>query len=163
MFLGSRARPVRGAENLTAICGPIACTALILNISHPNRPPRPVTGIALLNFYFLHVYMSAYNNPKSFLLWVSASCCACNNEWVQQSFVRNSVSACFIKHVFRLKSKPSSGVIVYRILPDDGLDLSRNMLCYTCLIKQAETLLRTKDCCTHSIPNQFSVNATSCY
>jgi hypothetical protein len=38
-------------------------------------------------------------------------------EWVQQSFVRNNVSACFIKHVyhnmFRLKSKPSSGVIVY--------------------------------------------------
>jgi hypothetical protein len=41
-------------------------------------------------------------------------------EWVQQSFVHNSVSACFIKHVyynmFRLKSKPSSSVIVYRIL-----------------------------------------------
>jgi hypothetical protein len=42
------------------------------------------------------------------------------NEWVQQSSVRNNVSACFIKHVyhnmFRLKSKPLSGVIVYRIL-----------------------------------------------
>jgi hypothetical protein len=54
------------------------------------------------------------------LYWVSASCCACNNEWVQQSFVLNNVSACFIKHVyhnmFRLKSKPSSCVIVYRIL-----------------------------------------------
>jgi hypothetical protein len=51
---------------------------------------------------------------------VSASCCACNNEWVQQSSVRNNVSACFIKlvyhYMFRLKSKPSSGVIVYRIL-----------------------------------------------
>jgi hypothetical protein len=54
------------------------------------------------------------------LLWVSASCCACNNEWIQQSFVGNYVSACFIKQVyhnmFRLKSKPSSSVVVYRIL-----------------------------------------------
>jgi hypothetical protein len=41
-------------------------------------------------------------------------------EWVQQSFVRNNVWACFIKHVyhnmFRLKSKPSSDVIEYRTL-----------------------------------------------
>jgi hypothetical protein len=51
--------------------------------------------------------------------------------------------------MLRLKSKPSSGVIVYRIL--NGLDLSRNMLWYTCLIKHTETLLRTKDCCTHSL------------
>jgi hypothetical protein len=51
---------------------------------------------------------------------VRASCCARNNELVQQSFVRNNVWACFIKHVyhnmFRLKSRPSSGVIEYRIL-----------------------------------------------
>jgi hypothetical protein len=46
MFL-SRARPARKADNLTAVsrlsrkCG-------ILNISQPYRPPRPVTGIALL-------------------------------------------------------------------------------------------------------------------
>jgi hypothetical protein len=45
-------------------------------------------------------------------------------EWVQQSFVRNNVSACFI--------------ILYTITPDDGLDLSRNILWYTCLIKHAE-------------------------
>jgi hypothetical protein len=31
------------------------------------------------------------------------------------------------------------------------MDLSRNMLWYTCLIKHAETLLRTKDWCTHSL------------
>jgi hypothetical protein len=40
-------------------------------------------------------------------------------EWVQQSFVHNNVWACFIKHVyhnmFQLKSKPSSGVIEYRM------------------------------------------------
>jgi hypothetical protein len=29
--------------------------------------------------------------------------------------------------------------ILYTITPDDGLDLSRNMLWYTCLIKHAET------------------------
>jgi hypothetical protein len=42
------------------------------------------------------------------------------NKQVQQSFVRNNVLAFFNKHVyhnkFRLKSKPSSDVIVYRIL-----------------------------------------------
>jgi hypothetical protein len=40
--------------------------------------------------------------------------------YVLTFFVRNNVLACFIKHLyhnmFRLKSKPSSGVIVYRIL-----------------------------------------------
>jgi hypothetical protein len=40
-FLGSKVRRVLKADNLTAICG-------ILNISQPYRPPRPVTGIALL-------------------------------------------------------------------------------------------------------------------
>jgi hypothetical protein len=32
----------------------------------------------------------------------------------------------------------------YTVTPDDGLDLSRNMLWYTCLIKHAETLLRRR-------------------
>jgi hypothetical protein len=31
------------------------------------------------------------------------------------------------------------------------LDLSRNMLWYSCLIKHAKTLLGTKDCCTYSL------------
>jgi hypothetical protein len=50
MFLGSRARPVRRPDNLTAVnrlsrqCG--------INISQPYRPPVPLTGIALLYFYF---------------------------------------------------------------------------------------------------------------
>jgi hypothetical protein len=41
--------------------------------------------------------------------------------------------------------------ILYTITPDDGLDLSRNMLWYTCLLKHAKPLLRTKDCCTYSL------------
>jgi hypothetical protein len=51
MFLGSRARQVRRADNLTAVCDPIV---QILNISQPYRPPRPITGIAFLseNFTF---------------------------------------------------------------------------------------------------------------
>jgi hypothetical protein len=55
------------------------------------------------------------------------------NKEVQQSFVRNNVLACFIKHVYHN---------MFRLM-----DLSQNMLWYTCLIKHAKTLLRTKDCC----------------
>jgi hypothetical protein len=42
MFLGSRARPVRKADNLTGICEPI-----VYNMSQPYRPPRPVAGISV--------------------------------------------------------------------------------------------------------------------
>jgi hypothetical protein len=47
MFLGSKVRPVRGADNLTAI-SELSRQCGILNISQPYRPPRPVTGIDLL-------------------------------------------------------------------------------------------------------------------
>jgi hypothetical protein len=55
MFLGSTARPVRRADNLTAEsrltrqCG-------ILNISQPHRPPQPVTGKIVLSFYFYRLH-----------------------------------------------------------------------------------------------------------
>jgi hypothetical protein len=45
MFLGSKVRPVRGADNLTAIYAPMVYTMWDL--------PRPVTAIALLFFFFL--------------------------------------------------------------------------------------------------------------
>jgi hypothetical protein len=53
MFLGSKVRLVRGADNLTVIFN-------ILNISQPYRPPRPVTGITffLLYFTYCHLYGS---------------------------------------------------------------------------------------------------------
>jgi hypothetical protein len=51
MFLGSKVRLVRSADNLTAISEPRQYG--ILNISQPYRPPRPVTG--MLYFPLLHV------------------------------------------------------------------------------------------------------------
>jgi hypothetical protein len=50
MFLASEVRRVRRADNLIAIYEPILQTMRILNILQPYRPPRPVTGIALLYF-----------------------------------------------------------------------------------------------------------------
>jgi hypothetical protein len=47
MFLGSRARPVRGADNRTAICE-LSRKCVILNISQFYTPTRPVTGTASL-------------------------------------------------------------------------------------------------------------------
>jgi hypothetical protein len=47
MFLGSKARPVLRADNLSAICESIVYKMWILNISQPYRPPRPVTGLEI--------------------------------------------------------------------------------------------------------------------
>jgi hypothetical protein len=48
MYLGSRAWPVRRADNFTAICEPIAQTVYEPLQLTTLRPPRPVTGIARL-------------------------------------------------------------------------------------------------------------------
>jgi hypothetical protein len=52
MFPGSKVRWVRRADKLTSIYEPIAYQCGILNISEPYRPPRYVTGIALLYFTY---------------------------------------------------------------------------------------------------------------
>jgi hypothetical protein len=63
MFLGSKARPVRGADNLTAICLESRQFA-ILNILIPYRTPWLVTGIALLYIYicvYIYIYICECN------------------------------------------------------------------------------------------------------
>jgi hypothetical protein len=48
MFLGSKVRPVRRADNLTTICENVTMWG-ILNISQRYRPPRPVNGDSFFN------------------------------------------------------------------------------------------------------------------
>jgi hypothetical protein len=45
---GDKGRPVRKADNLTAICE-LSRKCGSLDVSQPYGPPQPVTGIALLN------------------------------------------------------------------------------------------------------------------
>jgi hypothetical protein len=59
MFLGSKARLVHRAENITTTCElTVYRQCGILNISQPYRPPSSVTGIAILYFlsHAVHEY-----------------------------------------------------------------------------------------------------------
>jgi hypothetical protein len=56
MLLGSKVRPVRRTDKLTATCSRLSRQCVILNISQAYRPPRPDTGIALLLFYFMRAH-----------------------------------------------------------------------------------------------------------
>jgi hypothetical protein len=48
MFLRNRARPMSRADSLPSYVSRLSRQCGILNISQPYRPPRSVTGIALL-------------------------------------------------------------------------------------------------------------------
>jgi hypothetical protein len=59
MFLGSKVQRLCRATNLPPSASRLFRQCGILNISQPYRPPRPVTGIALLfTFLLLHVNIS---------------------------------------------------------------------------------------------------------
>jgi hypothetical protein len=66
MFLGSCVRPVRKADDLTALWEQMSRHCGIRNISQSYRPPRPVAGIALLylHFTFLVIYLNDYANKR---------------------------------------------------------------------------------------------------
>jgi hypothetical protein len=50
-FLGSKARPVHIADNLTAVSVRTLDNVRSLTSQNPYRPPRPVTAIALLYMF----------------------------------------------------------------------------------------------------------------
>jgi hypothetical protein len=55
IFLESKARPVRKADNSPASVSRLSRQNEILDVSQPHRTPRPVTIISLLNtFQFYH-------------------------------------------------------------------------------------------------------------
>jgi hypothetical protein len=105
MFLGSRARPVGRADNITAICEPIVQKCAILNILQRYRPPRPVTGIA---FYYLH-YNIIHLFVFEVILTLSATFCFINPDGLLP--------------VFRITAKvhcvPQRGLIAYLLFTNN--------------------------------------------
>jgi hypothetical protein len=96
MFLGSKVRRVRRADNLTAVCGMTVyrqCGSL--NISQPYRTPRPVKGTTLLYFYFdLYGLYGTLQYEVNFIIEISyvttrevLSLRSCNNSWITVSYL----------------------------------------------------------------------------
>jgi hypothetical protein len=63
IILGGKRRPVRKADNLTAICEPIVQTKFgSLDVSQPHGTSRPVTGIVLpLPLPFFYMLLEPFN------------------------------------------------------------------------------------------------------
>jgi hypothetical protein len=54
-------RPVRRADNLTAIVSRLSRQCGILNMLLLYMPPGPVTGIALLYCIYIYIYIYIWN------------------------------------------------------------------------------------------------------
>jgi hypothetical protein len=60
---GSRARPVHRADNLVASVSLLSKQCGILNISQPNRPPRPVTEDSFTFFFYFYSKLMVTISP----------------------------------------------------------------------------------------------------
>jgi hypothetical protein len=109
MFLGSRARPVSKAYTLPPFVSRLFRQCGILNIAQPYRPPRPVTGIALLLFSTRYPGHLALGDAFFFSLgtvlitWHFKLCFSIRICW----FINNSYTQ-FTQKTFCLSNEPSN-------------------------------------------------------
>jgi hypothetical protein len=69
-LLGVKAPPTHKVDNLTIMCQPSRKCG-IPNMSQPSRPPRPLTGIALLYFNSRCFFPSHRVQVGSWIHWIS--------------------------------------------------------------------------------------------
>jgi hypothetical protein len=166
MFLGSKVRLVRRADNLTVIYGRLSRQCGIFNISQPYRPPRPVTGIALL--YFTYIQLGPFHTSKGDCISVRCSV-----------LLSGSPLSCFLFFIYR-KFYPSCGLWHTYPLSDNDRGISkytaavmsngfanrgvckgaREEWCFMCGPCRSVVSKRVMECVTSGWPQLFVV--TSC-